>query len=126
MKSEGNNKSFGILFFTVFLLIGLWPLIKGENPRLFFLLLAGFFLVLGLLNSKLLTPLNKTWVKLGELLGRVIAPIIMAGVYFIVLTPTSFLVRFFGKDLLNLKFSKKIKSYWLTRKKDIGSMKKQF
>ena len=93
---------------------------------MFFLLLAGFFLVLGLLNSKLLTPLNKTWVKLGELLGRVIAPIIMAGVYFIVLTPTSFLVRFFGKDLLNLKFSKKIKSYWLTRKKDIGSMKKQF
>ena len=84
------------------------------------------FLILGLLNSKLLTPLNKAWIKLGELLGTIIAPIVMAFVFFVILTPISLIVRLFGKDLLGLKFTKKIKTYWTNRKKDIGSMKKQF
>ena len=121
-----NNKSFGLLFFVVFLLIGLYPVYKGNNPNIYFLLISLPFLVLGLLNSKILTPLNKAWIKLGEVLGMIIAPIIMALVYFVVLTPISLIVRLLGKDLLKIKFNKKLASYWIDRKKNLGSMKKQF
>ena len=121
-----NNKSFGLLFFVVFLLIGLYPVYKGNNPNIYFLLISLPFLVLGLLNSKILTPLNKAWIKLGEVLGMIIAPIIMALVYFVVLTPISLIVRILGKDLLKIKFNKKLGSYWIDRKKNLGSMKKQF
>jgi len=126
MKPKENNKGFGLLFFAVFLIIGLWPIINGENPRIIFFLFALIFLILGLINSKLLTPLNKVWVKFGELLGRIIAPIVMATVYFVVLTPLSIIVRIFGKDLLKVKFLENSKSYWIKRDKDLGSMDKQF
>ena len=126
MKSRKNNKGFGLLFFVVFLIIGLWPIINGDSPRIIFFIIALIFLILALVNSKILTPLNKAWVKFGELLGKIIAPIVMAGVYFIVLTPISIIVRLFGKDLLKVKFSDKSKSYWIKRDKDLGSMDKQF
>lgn len=127
MKSKKvNNRSFGILFFIVFLIIGFYPMYKGENPNIFFLVLSLPFIILGLLNSKILTPFNKTWIKIGEILGLIIAPIIMAMVYFIFLTPISLIVRIFGKDLLNIKFNKKLETYWINRKKNLGSMIKQF
>ncbi len=126
MKSQSSNKSFGLLFFVVFLIIGLWPLKNGENLNFYFITASIVFLILGLLNSKLLTPLNKSWIKLGEILGIIIAPIVMALVYFVILTPVSFIVRMFGKDLLNLKFLKEKDTYWIKRKKSLGSMKKQF
>ena len=106
MKPKHSNKSFGILFFIFFSILGLWPLLNDKEPKIAFLVLAAIFLILGLINSKLLTPLNKYWIKLGELLGRIIAPIVMALVYFIILTPISLLVRAFGKDLLNIIFSR--------------------
>ena len=127
MKSEKvNNRSFGILFFIVFLIIGLYPIYNDESPNKFFLILSLPFLILGLLNSKILTPFNRAWIKLGEILGLIIAPVIMALVYFIVLTPVSLIVRLFGKDLLGLKFLKKKDSYWTRRNKKRLSMKKQF
>tara|TARA_B100002019_G_C21189025_1_gene557783 strand:+ start:80 stop:463 length:384 start_codon:yes stop_codon:yes gene_type:complete len=127
MKSEKiNNRSFGILFFVVFLIIGFYPVFISGSPNIYFLILSTPFLILGLLNSKILTPFNKAWIKLGEFLGLIIAPVIMAMVYFVFLTPISFLVRIFGKDLLNIKFNKKKESYWTDRKKNLGSMKKQF
>ena len=126
MQSKSNHKGFGLLFFAVFLIIGLWPMINAENPRFIFLFFALIFLILGLINSKLLTPLNKGWVKFGEFLGRIIAPIVMATVYFVVLTPLSIIIRVFGKDLLKIKFSDKRKSYWIKRDNDLGSMDKQF
>ena len=126
IKSKKNNKGFGLLFFIVFLLIGLWPLLNGNNPRIYFFPIAVLFLILGVINSKILTPLNKLWIKFGELLGRIVAPLVMAIVYFIILTPLSFLIRISGKDLLKVKFSNKINTYWIKRIKDLGSMKKQF
>ena len=126
MKSQSSNKSFGLLFFVVFLIIGLWPLKNGENLNFYFITASVVFLILGLLNSKLLTPLNKSWIKLGEILGIIIAPIVMALVYFVILTPVSIIVRMFGKDLLSLKFLKEKETYWIKRKKSLGSMKKQF
>ena len=126
MKSKENNKGFGLLFFIVFLLIGLWPLIKGESPRILFFPIALVFLILGLMNAKILSPLNRLWIKFGESLGKIIAPVVMAFIYFIILTPSSFLVRITGKDLLKIRFSNKIKTYWIKRIKDLGPMKKQF
>ena len=126
MKSQSSNKSFGLLFFIVFLIIGLWPLKNGESLNFYFIIASVVFLILGLLNSKLLSPLNKSWIKLGEILGIIIAPIVMALVYFAILTPISIIVRVFGKDLLGLKFLKEKETYWIKRKKNLGSMKKQF
>ena len=120
-----SNRSFGLLFFIVFLIIGLWPLKNDLELNYIFIGISIIFLILGLMNSKILTPLNKIWVKFGEFLGRIIAPIVMAIIYFFILTPISLILRIFGKDLLNLKFSKE-KSYWTKREKNIGTMDKQF
>ena len=126
MNKKSSNKSFGILFFVVFLGLGLWPLTNDKNINIYLIIISIIFLILGLLNSKLLSPLNLFWIKFGELLGKIIAPIVMAIIYFFILTPISLIVRLFGKDLLSLKFSKQIKTYWTKRKKDLGSMNKQF
>ena len=126
MKNIRNNRSFGILFFLVFFIIGLWPLLNSKAPTLVFIIIAIVFLILGLTNSQFLTPINKLWVKFGELLGRIIAPIVMFIIYSIILTPLSLLIRISGKDLLKLKYLKKTNSYWIKRNKDLGSMNKQF
>ena len=126
MKSQSSNRSFGLLFFVIFLILGLWPLKNSLDPNLYLISISAVFFVLGLTNSKILSPLNKLWIKFGEILGIVIAPLVMALVYFIVLTPVSLTVRIFGKDLLGLKFLKKKDSYWINRKKKRLSMKKQF
>ena len=126
MKPQNSNKSFGLLFFIVFLIIGLWPLKNGDNLNIYFIAISITFLILGLINSKLLSPLNKIWIKLGEVLGIIISPIVMFLVYFIILTPVSLIVRLFGKDLLGVKFLKKNDSYWIKRKSNLGSMNNQF
>ena len=126
MNKKSSNKSFGILFFVVFLGLGLWPLTNDNNLNIYLIIISIIFLILGLLNSKLLSPLNSFWIKFGELLGKIIAPVVMAIIYFLILTPISLMVRLFGKDLLGLKFSKQLKTYWMKRKKDLGSMDKQF
>ena len=126
MKNEKtSNKSFGILFFIVFLIIGLWPILTSNDVRLWSLAISVIFLILGLINSSILEPFKNSWIKLGELLGKIIAPIVMGLVFFTVLTPISFILRLFGKDLLKIKYSKD-NTYWIKREKNVGSMKKQF
>ena len=120
-----SNRNFGIVFSIVFLIISLWPLLSQNDIRIWSLIISGIFLVLGLINSKLLLPLNKIWFKFGILLGNFIAPIVMGLIFFIILTPISLLLRILGKDLLKTKFLKN-SSYWIHRDKDMGSMKKQF
>lgn len=121
-----TNKNFGIVFFIIFLLISVWPIINGQSSiRLWSLVISIIFLILGILNSKLLSPLNFVWMKFGEMLGKIIAPIIMSLIFFTVITPIGLLTRLTGKDLLKLKFSKK-NSYWIKRNKTLGSMKMQF
>ena len=126
MKKNNQNRGFGLLFFIVFFVLAVWPLTKKGEINLYLISISLIFLVLGLLNSKILSPFNNAWVKLGEILGRIIAPIVMAIIYFLILTPISLLVRLFGKDLIGMKFSNDIKSYWVKRKKSLGSMDKQF
>ena len=121
-----SNRSFGIVFFFVFLIISLWPLID-ENPiRVWSIFVAIIFLILGLMNSKILKPLNILWFKFGMLLGSIIAPIVMGLIFFAVITPTSFIMKIMGKDLLNNKFDGKKKSYWINRDKLKSTMKQQF
>ena len=121
----GSNKSFGIVFFIVFLIIAIWPLLNGYEIRYWSLIISIVFLILGILNSKILTPLNKIWFKIGILLGNVISPIVMSIIFFLVVTPTSFIMKILGNDLLNLKKNTK-NSYWIKKQNQNSRMKNQF
>ena len=120
-----SNKSFGVVFFIVFLIVSIYPLINNGELRIWSLITAIIFLILGLINSKVLTPLNKLWFKFGLLLGKVISPLIMGIIFFLVVTPTALIMRIIGKDLLNLKFNNK-KSYWIEKTGPKSKMKNQF
>ena len=122
---KSSEKSFGILFSIVFLVISIWPLLQGSPIRFWALFIALIFLALAFLKQKSLKPLNNGWIKFGETLGKIIAPIIMALIFFFILTPISLIVRMFGKDLLKLKMSND-NSYWIKREKNITTMDKQF
>ena len=123
---KSTNKSFGLVFFFVFLIIGFWPLLNGDTPRLWSLIISLIFLILGLLNSKILSPLNSIWFKFGELLGLVVSPIVMGVIFFLVVTPTGIIMKILGKDLLRIKLNKNIKSYWIEREKIKSKMRQQF
>ena len=120
-----SNKSFGLVFFVFFLTISLFPLFKYGNIRIWAIIPAIIFLILGLLNSPILSPLNKIWFKFGILLGSFMSPIVMGIVFFIVVTPTSLIMKMFGKNLLGLKKNNK-KSYWIERSSIKSKMKDQF
>ena len=121
-----SNRSFGLLFFIVFLAISLWPLKSQEDLRLWAFILALIFFVLGILNSKFLTPLNKLWMKFGIFLGSIISPFVMGVVFFMVVTPIGLIMRFLGKDLLRINKSKFVSTYWISREKQNNTMKRQF
>ena len=121
----GSNRSFGVVFFIVFILIALYPLIYSGELRIWSLILSLVFLFLGILNSKILYPLNKIWFKFGLLLGRIVSPLVMAIIFFLVVTPIGLLMRILNKDLLNLKFNKS-KSYWIEKNEQKSKMKNQF
>ncbi len=124
-EGSGSNKSFGIVFFIVFLLIALYPLIRNDPIRLWAILVSIVFLILGLLNSKILSPLNFLWFKFGVLLGKFVSPLIMVIIFFLVVTPIGILMRLLKKDLLNLKFNNK-KTYWIKNNSVSTTMKDQF
>ena len=120
-----SNKSFGIVFFVVFLIISLYPITKCQELRIWALIISIIFLILGLLNSKFLKPLNILWFKLGIFLGKIISPIIMLIIFFLVVTPTGIIMKLLRKDLINLKKNNS-KSYWIEKKDLKSSMKNQF
>ena len=120
-----TNRNFGIVFSIVFLLIALWPLLKQNDVRIWSLIISIIFLILGLLNSNILLPLNKLWFKFGILLGSIVAPIVMGIVYFLVVTPTGLIMRMFRKDLLNLKKNNK-NTYWIDKDNSNSNLKNQF
>jgi len=120
-----SNRSFGIVFFIVFLLIALYPLTYSQDIRIWSVIISIIFLVLGLFNSKILTPLNKLWFTFGIFLGKIISPIIMGIIFFLVVTPIGLLMRLLGKDLINLKYNNN-KSYWIEKKGPKSKMKNQF
>ena len=121
-----SNRSFGLVFFVVFLIIAFYPLLNDKSINTWSLIVSLIFLTLGLINSKLLNPLNKVWFKFGLFLGKIISPIIMGLIFFLVVTPIGLLMRFFGKDVLNLKLNKKKSSYWIEKGGPKSKMKNQF
>ena len=120
-----SNRSFGIVFFIVFLLIALYPLLKGNDLRIWSLIISFIFLALGLINSKILSPLNRLWFKFGLVLGKFISPLIMGIIFFLVVTPIGIIMRLLKKDLLNLKYNKK-ETYWIIKSGPKSKMKNQF
>jgi hypothetical protein len=121
----GSNRSFGIVFFVVFLLIGFYPLLNEGNLRIWSVIISIVFFILGLLNSKILTPLNKVWFRFGLFLGKIISPLIMGIIFFFVVTPIGIFLRIIKKDIINLKFNSD-KSYWIKKSKIKSKMKNQF
>ena len=121
----GSNKSFGIVFFIFFLIVGTYPIFFQGELRIWSLIVSIIFLLLGIINSRFLTPLNLLWFKFGMLLGRVVSPIVMGLVFFLVVTPTGLIMRILNKDLLRLK-KKNIKTYWIERPSIKSDMKNQF
>jgi len=120
-----TNRNFGIVFFFIFLIISVYPLLNENEIRYWSLFISLIFLLLGLINSRLLTPLNKAWVKFGLMMGIIVNPIIMSIIFFAVVTPTAYLLRLIGKDVLHLKKNND-KSYWQKKEKSLSSMKDQF
>ncbi len=120
-----SNRSFGIVFFIVFLLVAVYPFFKSGDIRLWSLIVSLIFLILGLINSNILTPLNKIWFKFGIFLGKIISPFIMGIIFFLVVTPIGSIMRLMGKDVLSLKFNNN-KSYWIEKTGPKSKMKNQF
>ena len=120
-----SNRSFGIVFFVVFLIIATYPLLNDGSIKIWSIIISFIFLILGLVNSKILTPLNKIWFKFGLLIGKIVSPFIMSLIFFLVVTPTGLFMRLLNKDLLNLKYNND-KSYWIKKSGPKSQMKNQF
>tara|TARA_Y100000590_G_scaffold97091_1_gene110360 strand:- start:166 stop:549 length:384 start_codon:yes stop_codon:yes gene_type:complete len=120
-----SNKSFGIVFAAFFSIISFWPMLNGSEIRIWSLIIAVIFFILGLINSKILTPLNRLWFKFGLMLGKIVSPIVLGIVFFLVVTPTGIIMRLIGKDSLNLK-KKNYESYWIEKDNENNTMKNQF
>ena len=121
-----SNRSFGVVFFVVFMIIGFYPLlVNGESVRHWSIIVSLIFLILGLIDSRILSPLNKLWFKFGLFLGRIFSPIIMSIIFFFIVTPIAILMRLLKKDLLNLKFNNS-DTYWIKKNEMKSKMKNQF
>ena len=120
-----SNRNFGIVFSIVFLIIAIWPILNQNEIRIWSIIISLIFLILGLINSKFLSPLNKAWFKFGLILGSIIAPIVMGIVYFLVVTPTGLIMKALGKDILALKRNKN-NTYWLEKDNSNNNLKNQF
>ena len=121
----GSNRSFGLVFSIFFLIISLYPLVNDDSIRIWSIILSLIFLILGLLNSNILAPLNRIWFKFGIILGGIVSPIIMGLVFFLVVTPTSLILKLFTKDTLNLKKNDSV-TYWIMKSDKKSKMKNQF
>ena len=123
--NKTTNKNFGIVFFVFFLILSIYPVLNNKIINFWFLSISFIFLILGLLNSNLLSPLNRTWFKFGIYLGKFISPIVMGAVFFLVVTPISLIMKIFNKDILSLKKNTK-ETYWIKKNGPISKMKNQF
>jgi predicted membrane metal-binding protein len=122
----GSERSLGIVFAIVLVIVGLWPLKDHGSPRIWALAIAAVFLGLSLLAPKWLAPLNKAWFKFGMLLSAVVTPIVMGLVFVLAVTPIALIMRARKKDLLKRKLDRHARSYWIEREQPVGTMKNQY
>lgn len=124
-----SERFFGLMFFVVFLIVALWPLLRQGQMRPIALGIALAFLAVSLVVPAWLAPLNRLWLKFGALLHSITSPIILGVMFFLVITPVGFLMRLAGKDLLRMKFDRDCTSYWIRREPpgpEKSSLKRQF
>ena len=110
-----TDRTFGLVFSTVFALIAFYPLLAGGAIRLWSLIVAGIFLMLALVIPGVLAPANWLWMKFGELLHRIVSPVALGIVFYVAVLPTGLLLHLFGKDPLRLKIDRSASSYWIKR-----------
>lgn len=122
----GSEKSFGIVFAVVFLIVALFPVLDEGAVRLWALAVSGVFLCLALAMPNILSLPNKLWFKFGLALGAIVAPIVMILVYCVTIVPIGIIIRLTGKDLLQQRLDRNVKSYWIDREQPVRSMKDQF
>jgi predicted membrane metal-binding protein len=126
---ESSDRSFGFVFAAVFAIAGLWPLVHGAPPRWWALAVAAAFALVALAQPGILRPLNRAWMLLGKLLHKVVSPLVMSAIFFVAVTPTAWLMRRRGIDVLSLRRRPDLSSYWITRapaEPDAETMKRQF
>ncbi len=110
-----SDRSFGLVFAFVFTIIGLWPLLDGSAVRWWSLAIALGFAAVSLIRPSLLAPLNRLWLQFGLLLNRVVSPLVMGLLFYLVMTPIALIMRMTGKDPLRLKYDAAARSYWIPR-----------
>jgi saxitoxin biosynthesis operon SxtJ-like protein len=126
---SSSDRSLGFVFATALGLLGAWPLIHGRPPRIWLVLLAAFFTLAAIYVPWMLQPLNVVWTRLGAVLHRIVSPIAMGVVFFLVVTPTAYLMRMLGKDVLRLARDTNARTYWIERNPpgpNPRSMERQF
>ena len=121
----GSNKSFGLWFFLIFLLIGIYPLIDNAEIRVWALIVSFLFFGLGISNSKILSSLNRSWFKFGIILSKIMSPLIMGLIFFCIVMPIGIIMRLLNYDLLRLRLNDKI-TYWVKKDEIKNNMKKQY
>ena len=122
----GSPRGFGFLAATVFAAFGAWPMLGGAAPKWTLLALAAALAAVALARPQWLAPANRVWMAFGRILHRIMSPIIITLIYFVVITPTGLLMRAFGKDPLRLKWDAEADTYWLPRTEESESMHRQF
>lgn len=122
----GSNKKFGLVMALFFLLLALYPILKEEAPKYSLLAISFIFLILSLLRPQLLYYPNWLWMQLGRVLGMVVAPLILAILFFLIFTPIGLLLRIFGKDLLNMRLNKTVPTFWIGSTATNQNFKDQF
>ena len=115
VPAPSSERSFGIVFAVVFLLVGSWPMLAGDLPRWWAMVIAAAFLFAGLALPRILRPLNSVWLRFGLLLHRITSPIILAMLFYLTVLPTGLVMRALGKALLRLRFDRNARSYWIER-----------
>ena len=127
MKNNiSSNRSFGLVFSIFFFIIFSYNFFLNNDFNIYILLLSIIFLILGVLNSKILYPMNRVWIYFGYLLGKFITPVVLFTLYFSIVLPTNLVLKIIGKDIMRLKYNKNTKSYWELRNKKPNSMDNQF
>ncbi len=111
-----SDRAFGIVMAVVFAIIGAWPLLSEGPPRWWAVIAAVLLGGLALLRPAWLAPLNRLWFKFGLLLNKITSPLVMGLLFYGVMTPYAYVLRWLGKDLLRLRLDPSADNYWIERK----------